>query len=101
MSVLDRSALDDSPLADLHAIASELAIDGYRRLRRADLIDSILTHQGAAAESAGADSVASSPGGAESAGGRRGVGVRADSVASSPGGELAGSGEGEGEGPAG
>ncbi|HWC87783.1 MAG TPA: Rho termination factor N-terminal domain-containing protein [Solirubrobacteraceae bacterium] len=45
MSVLDRSGLEESPLADLHAIASELAIDGYRRLRRADLIDSILAHQ--------------------------------------------------------
>jgi len=45
MSVLDRSALEDSPLADLHAIASELSIDGYRRLRRADLIDSIVAHQ--------------------------------------------------------
>ena len=33
MSVLDREALDDSPLADIHAIASELSIDGYRRLR--------------------------------------------------------------------
>ena len=37
MSVLDRSALEASPLADLHAIASELSIDGYRRLRRAEL----------------------------------------------------------------
>lgn len=45
MSVLDRSALVDSPLADLHAIASELSIDGYRRLRRADLIDAILARQ--------------------------------------------------------
>ncbi|HWF49029.1 MAG TPA: Rho termination factor N-terminal domain-containing protein [Solirubrobacteraceae bacterium] len=53
MSVLDRSALEDSPLADLHAIASELAIDGYRRLRRADLIDSILTHQGGEDAAAG------------------------------------------------
>ena len=34
MSVLDRSALEDSPLADLHALASELGIDGFRRLRR-------------------------------------------------------------------
>ena len=39
MSVLDRAALEQSPLADLHAIASELGIDGYRRLRKADLID--------------------------------------------------------------
>jgi transcription termination factor Rho len=52
MSVLDRSALSDSPLADLHAIASELTIDGYRRLRRPELIDAILTRQGS--EDAGA-----------------------------------------------
>jgi transcription termination factor Rho len=45
MSVLDRSALEASPLADIHAIASELSIDGYRRLRRADLIDAILNRQ--------------------------------------------------------
>lgn len=45
MSVLDRSALEASPLADLHAIASELSIDGYRRLRRADLIGAILDKQ--------------------------------------------------------
>lgn len=45
MSVLDRAALEESPLADLHAIASELSIDGYRRLRRADLINVILDSQ--------------------------------------------------------
>ena len=45
MSVLDRAALEQSPLADLHAIASELSIDGYRRLRRANLIDAILARQ--------------------------------------------------------
>lgn len=46
MSVLDRSALVESPLADLHAIASELSIDGYRRLRRDDLIAAIIDKQG-------------------------------------------------------
>lgn len=57
MSVLDRAALDESPLADLHTIASELSIDGYRRLRRAELIDAIVALQsgepmpGAAADS--------------------------------------------------
>ena len=58
MSVLDRSALEDSPLADLHAIASELSVDGYRRLRRADLIDSIVAHQvgGETVKSADAES---------------------------------------------
>ncbi|HEX2105343.1 MAG TPA: Rho termination factor N-terminal domain-containing protein [Solirubrobacteraceae bacterium] len=46
MSVLSRSALESSPLADLHAIASELGIDGFRRLRKADLVDAIVAHQG-------------------------------------------------------
>jgi transcription termination factor Rho len=46
MSVLSRSALEASPLADLHAIASELGLDGYRRLRKADLVDRIVAHQG-------------------------------------------------------
>ena len=45
MSVLDRDALEQSPLADLHAIASELSIDSYRLLRREQLIDAILTSQ--------------------------------------------------------
>ena len=46
MSVLDRAALEQSPLADLHAIASELSLDGYRRLRKDELIDAILARQG-------------------------------------------------------
>jgi transcription termination factor Rho len=46
MSILDRDALAASPLADLHALASELSIDGYRRLRKADLIDAIIARQG-------------------------------------------------------
>jgi transcription termination factor Rho len=46
MSILDRDALAASPLADLHALASELSIDGYRRLRKAELIDAIITRQG-------------------------------------------------------
>jgi transcription termination factor Rho len=41
-SVLDRSELEASPLADLHAIADQLGLDGFRRLRKADLIDRIL-----------------------------------------------------------
>jgi transcription termination factor Rho len=52
MSVLDRTALEASPLADLHAVASELSIDGYRRLRRADLIGAILDKQSGAAGAA-------------------------------------------------
>jgi transcription termination factor Rho len=45
MSILDRDSLEKSPLADLHAIASELSIDGYRRLRKAELIDVIVARQ--------------------------------------------------------
>ena len=45
MSVLDRASLEESPLADLHTIASELSIDGYRRLRKEQLIDSIIARQ--------------------------------------------------------
>ncbi len=49
MSVLDREALEASPLADLHTIASELGVDGYRRLRKADLVEAILAMTGGAA----------------------------------------------------
>jgi transcription termination factor Rho len=45
MSIFDRGALEQSPLADLHAIASELSIDSFRRMRKADLIDAILARQ--------------------------------------------------------
>jgi transcription termination factor Rho len=47
MSVLQRKELEDSPLADLHAIASELGLESYRRLRKADLVDTILGATGA------------------------------------------------------
>ena len=52
MSVLDRSALEASPLSDLHAIASELGLDGYRRLRRPELIEAIVARQEGAAPGA-------------------------------------------------
>src|SRR4051812_322988 len=60
MSVITRSALEASPLADLHAIASELGIDGFRRLRKADLVDKIIAQQGGedAVAEAEADAVA-------------------------------------------
>ena len=45
MSVLDRKELEQSPLADLHAIASEMGVEGFRRLRRDDLIRAILNEQ--------------------------------------------------------
>jgi transcription termination factor Rho len=47
-TVLDRDALEKSPLADLHLIANELGVDGFRRLRKADLIDAIIAKQSGA-----------------------------------------------------
>jgi transcription termination factor Rho len=59
MAVLDRTALEESPLADLHVIARELGIDGFRRLRKAALVDAIVERQGGAASVADApDAVA-------------------------------------------
>ncbi len=50
MPVLERNELEQSPLADLHAIASELGIEGYRRLRRDDLIEAILSGEAPVSE---------------------------------------------------
>jgi transcription termination factor Rho len=56
MSVLDRSELEASPLADLHTIADQLGLDGFRRLRKAELIDTILGEPGGSDQSGeGAD----------------------------------------------
>ena len=51
MSVLQRSELEESPLADLHAIASELGIEGYRAMRRDDLVSAVVGAQGGEGES--------------------------------------------------
>jgi transcription termination factor Rho len=64
MTVLDRSELQASPLADLHLIADQIGLEGFRRLRKADLIDAILGEKGkddgeessANGDSAGGDS---------------------------------------------
>jgi transcription termination factor Rho len=53
MTVLERSELDASPLADLHAIADQIGLDGFRRLRKADLIDAILERSGGDGRGAG------------------------------------------------
>ena len=59
MSVISRSALESSSLADLHEIASELGLDGFRRLRKADLALAIVERQGGDAE--GADAAGDAP----------------------------------------
>lgn len=48
--VLDIDNLLESPLSDLHAIAGELDIEGYRLLRKADLTIAILESRGAVAD---------------------------------------------------
>jgi len=53
VSVLQRSELEASPLADLHAIASELSIEGYRAMRRDDLVGAVLKAQGGEDEPTG------------------------------------------------
>jgi len=53
MSVLNRKELEDSPLADLHQIASELGLEGYRSKRKADLIGAILGETGGGDEPEG------------------------------------------------
>ncbi|HWI21354.1 MAG TPA: Rho termination factor N-terminal domain-containing protein, partial [Baekduia sp.] len=46
MAVLNRSTLTESPLADLHELAGELGIEGFRKLRKDDLIGEVLKSQG-------------------------------------------------------
>jgi transcription termination factor Rho len=53
MSVLNRNELAESPLADLHQIASELGVEGYRAMRKDDLIAAILGAAGGEAEPVG------------------------------------------------
>jgi transcription termination factor Rho len=60
-SVLDRDALEKSPLADLHLIANELGVDGFRRLRKGDLIDSIIARQSGAEPAPAADGEEEAP----------------------------------------
>jgi transcription termination factor Rho len=53
MAVLERSELQASSLADLHAIADQLGLDGFRRLRKADLIEAILGAGGSTRDESG------------------------------------------------
>jgi transcription termination factor Rho len=55
MPVLARPELEASPLADLHAIANQVGLEGFRRLRKAELIDAILDETVSAAPASDAD----------------------------------------------
>ncbi len=55
MPVLEPGELEASPLADLHSIAAELEIEGYRRMSREDVVAAILSVQGNAPEEKAGD----------------------------------------------
>jgi transcription termination factor Rho len=61
MSVLNRKELEGSPLADLHQIASELGLEGYRSKRKDDLIATILGATGSDDEPAAAPATGAEP----------------------------------------
>jgi len=65
MTVLERSELEASPLADLHAIADQVGLEGFRRLRKDDLIAAILDEAGTApqAQADGAEASEADAGG--------------------------------------
>lgn len=55
MTVLTRDVLEQSTLADLHALAGELAVDGFRKLRREALVDTIIERRGGSSGAAPSD----------------------------------------------
>ena len=71
MSVLDRSELEQSHLADLHAIASELGIEDFRKLGREQLINAIVGGGGDEPAEADADDSEEDPGSPPPKRGRR------------------------------
>jgi transcription termination factor Rho len=76
LAILDRAELERSPLADLHMIASELGIEGYRALRRDDLIDALLKQGGGESTPKSSSSNGSDDGGEKPAGRTRSRGGR-------------------------
>jgi transcription termination factor Rho len=66
MTVLQREELEQSPLADLHAIATELGLEGFRSKRKDDLIGAILDAQGGEGEGEAAPAAAPDEAEAES-----------------------------------
>lgn len=78
MAVLSRDALEGSPLADLHVLAGELGIDGYRRLRKAELVDTILAHQSGEDNGVPAEAEEETPKPRRRRGGRGGRGRKAE-----------------------
>lgn len=59
--MLQREALEASPLADLHELAAETGLEGFRRLRKADLIDRLLEAAGNGNGAAAKDEAPATP----------------------------------------
>lgn len=78
--MLKREALEASPLADLHELASEAGLESFRRLRKAELIDRLLAGapDGDAAPAAADKPEADAPRGRTRTRGGRGRGATAD-----------------------
>lgn len=93
MAVLKRNELEQSPLADLHALAADLGLEGFRRLRKGDLIDLMVGDGGGSdSEAKDDDSPAKRP--ARARGGRK---PASKAVDKDPG-EDSGKGGGRGRG---
>ena len=50
MATMEKNTLEGKVAAELHEIASDLGIEGHKGLKKADLIDRILTHANGAAK---------------------------------------------------
>ncbi|MEP7033329.1 MAG: transcription termination factor Rho [Actinomycetota bacterium] len=51
MATIDKNTLEGKVTAELHEMASDLGIEGHKGLKKAELIDSILSHDGGASTS--------------------------------------------------
>jgi transcription termination factor Rho len=51
LATIDKSALEGKVAAELHEMASDLGIEGHKGLKKAELIDSIMSHNGEASAS--------------------------------------------------
>jgi transcription termination factor Rho len=58
VATMEKSTLEGKVAAELHQIASDLGIEGHRGLKKADLVDRILTHANGAQAPAGAEPTA-------------------------------------------
>ncbi|MEX2204238.1 MAG: Rho termination factor N-terminal domain-containing protein, partial [Actinomycetota bacterium] len=58
---MEKNTLEGKVAAELHEIASDLGIEGHKGLKKADLIDRILTHANGAQAPSGAEASVQEP----------------------------------------